>query len=85
MARGEGCAALRIVLVTVAPVSRSCEHFPDGFDLHLPHRSTGIDVLVFGVHRLPREAFVHPGEEWRGAEDVRLEYLPREPWCRLQG
>jgi len=31
----EGCAALRIVLVTVLRVSRSCELFPDGFDLHL--------------------------------------------------
>ena len=30
-----GCAALRVVLVTVPRVSRSCEHFPDGFDLHL--------------------------------------------------
>ena len=30
-----GCAALRIVLVTVPRVSRFCEHFPDGFDLHL--------------------------------------------------
>ena len=28
-------AALRIVLVTAPRVSRSCEHFPDGFDLHL--------------------------------------------------
>ena len=28
----EGCAALHIVLVTVPRVSRSCEHFPDGFD-----------------------------------------------------
>jgi hypothetical protein len=27
----EGCAALRIVLVTVPRVSRSCEHFSDGF------------------------------------------------------
>ena len=35
LAPPEGCAALRIVLVTVARVSRSCEHFPDGFDLHL--------------------------------------------------
>ena len=31
----EGCAAPRIVLVTVPRVSRSCEHVPDGFDLHL--------------------------------------------------
>ena len=28
------CAALRIVIITVPHVSRSCEHFPDGFDLH---------------------------------------------------
>ena len=35
-ARPEGCAALHIVLVTVPRVSRSCEHFPDRFDLHLP-------------------------------------------------
>ena len=34
LAHLEGCAALRIVLVTVPRVSRSCEHFPDGFDLH---------------------------------------------------
>ena len=31
-AHPEGCAALRIVLVTVPRVSRSCEHFLDGFD-----------------------------------------------------
>ena len=31
LARPEGCAAL----VTVPRVSRICEHFPDGFDLHL--------------------------------------------------
>ena len=30
-AHPEGCAALRIVLVTVPRTSRSCEHFPDGF------------------------------------------------------
>jgi len=30
LAHPEGCAALRIVLVTVSRVSRSCEHFPDG-------------------------------------------------------
>ena len=32
-----GCAALGIVLVTVPRVSRSCEHFPIGFDPHLLH------------------------------------------------
>jgi len=30
-AHPDGCAALRIVLVAVPRVSRSCEHFPDGF------------------------------------------------------
>ena len=35
LAHPEGCAALRIVLGTVLRVSRSCEHFLDGFDLHL--------------------------------------------------
>ena len=35
LAPSEGYAALRIVLVTVPRVSRSCEHSPDGFDLHL--------------------------------------------------
>jgi len=37
LADPEGCAALHIALVTVPRVSRSCEHFPDGFDLHLLH------------------------------------------------
>ena len=35
LAHPEACAALRIVLVTVPRVSRSCGHFSDGFDLHL--------------------------------------------------
>jgi hypothetical protein len=38
LAHPEGCTALRIVLVTVPLVSRSCEHLPDGFGLHL-HRA----------------------------------------------
>jgi len=38
LAHPEGCAALRIVLVTVPRVSRFCEHFPDGSDLHPPHQ-----------------------------------------------
>ena len=37
LAHPEGRAALRIVLVTVPRVSRSCEHFPDGFDPRLLH------------------------------------------------
>ena len=35
-ANPEGCVTLRIVLVTVPRVSRSCENCPDGFDLYLP-------------------------------------------------
>ena len=35
LAHPEGCATLRIVLVPVPRVSRSCKHFLDGFDLHL--------------------------------------------------
>ena len=37
LAHPDGCAATRIVLVTVPRDSRSCEPFPDGFDLHLLH------------------------------------------------
>ena len=44
LAHPEGCAALhlRIVLVTVHRVSRSCEHFPDGFDLPLLQGGEGL-------------------------------------------
>ena len=37
LAHPEGCGALRIVLLTVPRVSRSCEHCPNGLDLHLLH------------------------------------------------
>ena len=40
LAHPEGCAALRIVRVTVPCVSRSGEHFPDGFDLQLLRATT---------------------------------------------
>ena len=35
LAHSAGFAALRIVLVTVPGVSRSCDHCLDGFNLHL--------------------------------------------------
>ena len=35
LAYPEVCAVLRIVLVALPHLSRSCEHFPNGFDLHL--------------------------------------------------
>ena len=34
LAPPEGCAALRIVLVAVPHVSRSCKHFPEALRLH---------------------------------------------------
>ena len=43
LAHPEGCAAQRIVLVSVPRINRSCAHIPDGFDLLHPfkhsHRS----------------------------------------------
>ena len=46
LAHSEGCASLRIVLVTVPSVSRPCEHFPDGFDLHLLHAPAHKQELI---------------------------------------
>jgi hypothetical protein len=51
-----GCAALRIVLVTVPRVSRSCEHFQDGFDLPLPRPL--VHDLQCGAARVPTLRFV---------------------------
>ena len=50
LAYSEGCAVLRIALVTVPRVTRSCEHFPDGFDLHLlPLREKSCKATVLGL------------------------------------
>ena len=50
LAHPEGCAALRIVLLTVPRVSCSCENFPDELDLHLLHdvRSPHMLLLAWG-------------------------------------
>ena len=50
LAHPEGCAALRIMLVTVPRVSRSCMHFPDGFDLHLRPKGTRKLTDVWTTH-----------------------------------
>jgi len=63
LAHPEEYAALRIVLVTVPRDSCSCEHFPDGFDLHLlrsarpPRRvcEYGTYVTVKAQERDPQE------------------------------
>jgi len=75
LAHPEGCAALRIVLVTVPRVSRSCEHFPDGFDLHL------LLMYIRKAHRigepkqpepeLPREHSFYDTEEEEGCRCTR--------------
>ena len=47
----EGCAALRVVLVTVPRASRSYENFPDGFDLHLLHTKWAVLCGSSANHR----------------------------------
>ena len=47
LAHPEGSAALRIAPVTVPRGSRSCEHFPDGFDLHPLQLEIRISVTDF--------------------------------------
>ena len=52
-------AALRIVLVTVPRVSRSCEYLPDGFDLHLQHAT--LDHSSASERREPATVYVDGG------------------------
>ena len=63
LAHPEGCAALRIVLVTVPRVSRSCEQFLDGFDLHLLYLEQ-----TFRVHLEQEIHLDHPCGHQRPAE-----------------
>ena len=63
LAHPERCAALRIVLVTVPRVSRSCEHHPDGFNRHLirntdPNQRAG--TRVEEGHERDGESVLHP-------------------------
>ena len=67
----EGCAALRIVLVNVPRVSRSCEHFPDGFDLQLllvPAKDQPCEVTQIAGRNLSH--FTLPARRMRGAVKV---------------
>jgi len=69
LAHPEGCAALRIVLVTVPRVSRSCEHCPDGFDLHLlprlcTRRVQFVPAEFEVVHFFRRVLFCTQGLRW---------------------
>ena len=69
LAHAEGCTTLRIVLGTVPCVSRSCDNFPDGFDVHLllwcqngadPAGVSGRTASVVGRHRYDRlSSLVH--------------------------
>ena len=60
LAHPEGCAALRIVLVAVPRVCRSCEHVLDGFDFHLIHLTAG--ELAGGLNQARQRA----GRDWQG-------------------
>ena len=44
------CCPHAYVLVTVPRVSRSCEHFPDGFNLHLLQPRTSTSCAQSGGH-----------------------------------
>jgi len=59
LAHPEGCAALRIVLVTVPRVCRSCEPFPDGFDLHLLHNDQEIQQPTHASTLFLRHCIYH--------------------------
>ena len=62
LAHPEGCAALRIVPVTVPRASRSCKHFQDGSDVHLLQgvRTAPVRITSRGAHRpsTEREFFI---------------------------
>ena len=62
LAHPEGCAAVRIVPVTVPRASRSCKHFQDGFDVHLLQRvrTAPVRITSRGAHRpaAEREFFI---------------------------
>ena len=74
LAHPEGCAALRIVLVAVPRVSRSCKHFPDGFNLHfLQFRREASKGWAEEERRLPKEG---AGIEEREEERIAHPCLP---------
>ena len=50
---------LRIQKVTVPRVSRSCEHFPDGFDLHLLHARNNLLITQADLQLFPHLRAVH--------------------------
>ena len=83
LARPRGCAALRIVLVHVPRVSRSCEHFPDGFDLHLLRCTTPRfnDWYLFQERSHERRLFLKT-RDFRGD---RLLTTPSKTLARNQG
>ena len=76
LAHPEECAALRIVLVTVPRASRSCEHFPDGFDLHLLRRGESLFARL-GVNRLIKLCEQIPTT----GRSQKCEAVPR--WARI--
>ena len=77
LARPEGCAGLRIVLVNVPRVSRSRENVQDGFDLHLLQPSVQV-WLVFPLGRRSDNACKYQYVYGKGRRDavVSQEFYP---------
>jgi len=74
-AHPEGCAALHIVLVTVPRGSRSCEHLPDGFDLHLLHPHPQPYALIPEPNTIHPQTRSTPGPESRSLSFLLLSSL----------
>ena len=96
LAQPEGCAALRIVLVTVPRASRSCEHFPDGFDLHLLQADGDKDVLIGSsqrekpAHALPwglplQDEFKAHGLLYHSTLGLRVIKKKKDPYPAMAG
>ena len=92
LAHPEGCTVLRIVLVILPLVSRSDEHFPDGFDLQ--PRQYGVRALGFGgksdgPHTLNLKPCLCRVSAARAVDDLttttsqKCAVVPR--WARVQG
>ena len=83
LAHPGGCAALRLVPVNVPCVSRSYEHFPDKFDLHLLHIFCHSEGWRWqrGVHNLQvgGGSAVHVSKR-RGPRPVRFLSRTRISW-----
>jgi len=85
LARPEGRAALRMVLVTVPRISRSCELVPDGFDLHLLQLAGPCERLCLLCNKVGWLFSCFPGLcriSGRGRDDISA--FPAPSWTALR-